>query len=372
MSSSRLYMLLALFLVLLLGKESIAQQPLEEAFARMANVRKKCIADLMLQIDLDLARENPDREKVTDGFDRLGQLRAIEGAGLAALHVTFSAIDPDKPIGIVSPTRQFPASSTLIEVGAPSVHHLLNELAEDHAVSEQVIWLHLHVVRMILPKDAAVTWVDHAMNDAAREGRQNLGSLKAKLQELPSELFGESLRKREGYRPPKPKGTDEPAYRAWAAAKQELLSTHLTKLGKASLWENQRDEAISIARIVGEYRLAEASPLLAPHLLVETPDAIEKDGTLARYPVAEALSKIGLSAVDPMLQQVIQGDEPEATRNLVARVLADMMPPEVAVTFVDAAIASQKNELAKQRLVDLRKTLNKLAEESKKKRENKD
>jgi hypothetical protein len=152
----------------------------------------------------------------------------------------------------------------------------------------------------------------------------------------------------------------------------ELIRSQLAIVRSNPQWENGNRELLTAIEMLGDLRASEAAEALTPHVLLIARDKDVDEGTLDNHPVAHALSQIGLPAVDPMLQQVIQGDQPEATRDIVARVLADMMSPEVAITFVDAAIASQKNELAKQRLVDLRKTLNKLAEESKKKRENKD
>lgn len=156
------------------------------------------------------------------------------------------------------------------------------------------------------------------------------------------------------------------------AQRAKLIQATLAIVRATRNWTDADRSVLEAIETLGRLRASEATETLAPHVLSAIEAEEDGKSNLEMYPVAHALSKIGLPAVDPMLQQVIQGDEPEATRDVVARVLADMMPPEVAVTFVDAAIASQKNELAKQRLVDLREALNKLAEELKEKREKKD
>lgn len=251
-----------------------------------------------------------------------------------------------------------PALAAMVRIGLPSVDVVLEEASTSDRRELYAAWF----LRALLPENAARVYVEQYASSHADKLDQSRVTRLKKVAALLSEMRELAPRK----------PSDDVMNHPLVKQRSEFIRSQLAVVRSKQQWDSGNRELLMAIDMLSELRASESAEALAPHVLLIARDKDVDEGALDNHPVAHALSKIGLPAVDPMLQQVIQGDQPEATRDVVAQVLADMMPPEVAVTFVDTAIRSQKNELAKQRLVDLRKTLNKLAEELKEKREKKD
>jgi hypothetical protein len=270
-------------------------------------------------------------------------------------------LTPDRMRGM----EDYPAAVALIRIDLPGVDKLLNGFFEEDTHHQLVpAW----VLAAMLPTDAAVAWIDafeqqqdKQLNDAQRQRLR-------KLRETVRAIVHNG-------RPTIPPLDKELTKHPLIVQRAGMIETNLKQIRGQREWSELSPRTCDAVAVLGKLRATEAAEFLGQRLLTRaSPTPIgkapasakapsppttspAKNEPLVNYPVAAALTKIGLPSVAPILRQVASGDQEDESRRVAGIALVRMMPPLVAVVFVDEAIGREQNELSKGRLKKLRDLL---------------
>ena len=273
----------------------------------------------------------------------LGAMRVADASKIIVPdYFIFNGISPSHSAGF----SDLPVGQALAEIGLPSASPLLHEVIK----YKHVGMFPASILTAIMPADAATAFVDAFEHRHASEltvtQRQCLNELK---DAIPITVHNG--------RPRILPLDDALQNYHLIIRRQHMINAAIKVVRQRQDWDLLPSKIREAIDQLGELRSIKAAALLGPYLLVPDPERPDSVHLLDRYPVAPALAKIGLPAVQPLLHQIVLGDQPDQTLRVVTATLVKMMPPRVAVTFVNHAIAKEQNQLAKERLEQLKHDL---------------
>ena len=118
-----------------------------------------------------------------------------------------------------------------------------------------------------------------------------------------------------------------------------------------------KDVRFAAAYLLGMYRMERSVRALSKQITLEAEITQNKRRPLwDRYPVAEALIRIGLPSIPVMLEN-IENSEDDLVQGLSARVIRYVQGPEIGSIIVERAIEKQADEVRKKRLQEALKYL---------------
>lgn len=134
-------------------------------------------------------------------------------------------------------------------------------------------------------------------------------------------------------------------------AVKERQDTEKSLISYLSSPESPFEIKVLSAYLIGEYRMSAAAKHLADNITLEWDGSIKvkREVPWGRYPVVDALAKVGKPAL-PEVLRLIQENSDMRVRELAAQVVRDIEGPDLGRIVIEKAIAKQTNPERKQRL----------------------
>jgi hypothetical protein len=351
----------------------------EEAAVAIRNERGQRIRDL-----IEFTRKAPDRTEWHDGKHLaillLGDLRAVEAVPLLVENILYRNPRTLYMMGPLNESGMFPGVEALVKIGMPAIDPVVAKLGpvgEEDQLRRNGCW----IVREVLGNRLAQARMQIAIEEAKDPTtRKNLEASLAYLRTLHERLGGDLPP------PPMPRFgaplAEPPALSAKPAtatvhAEVSALSWPKLELREeaAAAIRNEREqlirELIAVARqasgpsewhdgkylailLLGDYRATEAAPLLVENILYRNPRSLDEDERTTAsgvcYPAADALAKIGMPAIDPVIAKLGSVAEENQQRRNCCWIIREVLGERLGRAKLQIAIEEAKDAAVKQNL----------------------